>query len=59
MLGEEILLTVSNLRIAYLEQLITNIVKNSNKEKYAYGGYGVTFDSVGSWSFDNHFARNV
>ena len=24
-----------------------------------YSGYGVTFDSAGSWSFDNDTARNV
>ena len=36
-----------------------NIVKNSNKEKYVYSGYGITFDSTGSWSFNNDFARNV
>ena len=36
----------------------TNIVKNSDKEKYVYSGYGITFDSGGSWS-DNDFARNV
>ena len=38
---------------------VTNIVKNSDKEKYVYSGYGITFDSAGSWSFDNDFARNV
>ena len=37
----------------------TNIVKNSDKEKYVYSGYGITFDSAGSWSFGNDFARNV
>ena len=37
----------------------TNIVKNSDKEKYVYSGYGITFDSGGSWSFDNGTARNV
>ena len=37
----------------------TNIVKNSDKEKYIYSGYRITFDSAGSWSFDNDFARNV
>ena len=37
----------------------TNVVKNSDKEKYVYSGYGITFDSVGSWRFDNDFARNV
>ena len=37
----------------------TNIVKNSDKEKYVYCGQRITFDSAGSWSFDNDFARNV
>ena len=37
----------------------TNIVKNSDKEKYVYSAYGITFDSAGSWSFGNHFAKNV
>ena len=36
-----------------------NIVKNSDKEKYVYSGCRITFDSAGSWSFDNGFARNV
>ena len=27
--------------------------------KYVYSGYGKTFDSADSWSFDNDFARNV
>ena len=36
-----------------------NIVKNSDKEKYVYSGYRITFDSVGLWSFDNDIARNV
>ena len=38
----------------------TNIVKNSDKEKYVFSGYGITVDSgTGSWSFDNDVARNV
>ena len=37
----------------------TNIVKNGDKEKYIYRGYGITFDSAGFWSFDNEIARNV
>ena len=37
----------------------TIIIKNIDKEKYMYSGYGITFDSVGSWSFDNDTARNV
>ena len=24
-----------------------------------YSGYGIIFDSAGSWSFDNDIARNV
>ena len=24
-----------------------------------YSGYGIAFDELGSWSFDNDFARNV
>ena len=37
----------------------TNIVKNSDKEKYVYSGYGITFSSTDWWSFDNVTARNV
>ena len=37
----------------------TIIVKNSDKEKYVYSGYGITFDSTGLWSFNNDIARNV
>ena len=37
----------------------TNSVKNSDKEKYVYSGYGITFDIAGSWSFGNDFARSV
>ena len=37
----------------------TNILKNSDKEKYVYSGYEITFDSEGSWSFDNDLTRNV
>ena len=37
----------------------TNRMKNSDKEKYVYSGHEITFDSVGSWSFDNDFAVNA
>ena len=37
----------------------TKRVKNSDKEKYVYSGYGIILDSTGSWTFDNDFARNV
>ena len=37
----------------------TTVVKNSDKDKYVYSRYGITFDSGGSWNFDNDFARNV
>ena len=46
MLGQEILLTISNLRIAY-------------EQRYVSSGYRITLDSAASWSFDNDFARNV
>ena len=29
------------------------------KKKYVYSRYAITFDSAGSRSFDNDFARNV
>ena len=53
MFGQEILLTISNLKIAYY------IVKNSDKEKWVYSCNGITFDGEGSWSSDNDFTRNV
>ena len=37
----------------------TNIVKNSDKEKYVYSGYRITFDSAGFWKLNNDAARNV
>ena len=37
----------------------TNIVKNSEKEKWVYSNFGIAFDGAGSWSFGNDFARNV
>ena len=37
----------------------TSIVKNSDKENYAYSGYGIAFDGKGEWSFDNDISRNV
>ena len=37
----------------------TNIVKNSDKEKHVYRGYGIAFDGKGEWSFNDYTARNV
>ena len=38
----------------------TKIVRNGNKViNYIYSGYGIGFDGVGTWSFDNYFAGNV
>ena len=48
MLGQEILLTISNLQITNCLFEATNIVKNSDKERYEYSGYGITFNSAGS-----------
>ena len=49
----------SNLKFKNCLFEATNIVKNSDKEKYVYSGYRITFDSACSWSFDDYFARNV
>ena len=38
---------------------VTNIVKNSDNEMYVYSGYRITFNSVGSWNFNNYFARII
>ena len=57
MLDREILRTISNLRFAYLEQLIQ--YKIVIKKKYVYRGYGIKFDSAGSCSFGNKFGGNV
>ena len=35
-----------------------SIVKDTDKEKYVYSGYGIAFDEKGDWSFDNGTARN-
>ena len=37
----------------------TNIVKDRDKNKWVYSGYGITFDCAGLWGFSNEFARNV
>ena len=31
----------------------TNIIENSDKERYVYSGYGITLDNADLWSFDN------
>ena len=36
----------------------TNIVKSSDKE-WVYGGYGISFDGKGLWSFGNDFVVNL
>ena len=38
---------------------VTNIVKTDDISKYVYSGYGITFRTAGSWSFDNDFAGNA
>ena len=37
----------------------TNVVINSDKEKYVYGGYGIAFDGKSLWRFSDEFAWNV
>ena len=36
-----------------------NVVKISDKEKFVYSGYGITFDDAVPWSFDNDYAWDV
>lgn len=36
----------------------TNIEKDTNKHKWKYKGYGITFDGKGMQNFGNDFARN-
>ena len=48
-------LTITNLKIFSA----TNIVKDNDKENWIYSHYGITFDSAGSWNFDNDVVRNV
>ena len=38
---------------------VTNLVKNSDKTKWVYSGYGIAFDGAGLWSFGNDFATNI
>ena len=42
-----------------MKNFLFGATKNSDKEKHVYCGCGITFDSAGSWNFDNDFARNV
>ena len=46
MLGQEIVLTISKFKNCLFGA--TNIVENSDKEKYVYSGYGITFEIGGS-----------
>ena len=56
MFSQDILLTISNLRIGFFGA--TNIMKNTDKRKYVFSEYWITFDSSGSLRF-NDTARNV
>ena len=38
---------------------VTILVKNSDKTKWVYSGYGIAFDGAGLWSFGNDFATNI
>ena len=37
----------------------TNVLKNSNKDKWVYGGYRIAFNRKVWWSFGSDFAKNV
>ena len=34
---------------------VTNIVENSDREKYVHSGYRLAFDGKGSWTFKDDF----
>ena len=57
MVGQEYLLAISNLKISYLEQLLYQ--KIVIKKSMCIADMNITFDSTGSWSFGNDFAKNV
>ena len=38
---------------------LTNILKENDKKKYMYIGYGIAFDEKNKTSFGSDFARNV
>ena len=38
---------------------MTIIVKNNDKEKDVYSGYGIAFDGRYEWSFGNDTTKNV
>ena len=52
-------LLVNNFKLKNFFFGAANVVRNREKSKYVYSGYGVAFYGVGSWSFGNDFARNV
>ena len=37
----------------------TSIIKNSDKQKWIYIGYGIAFDGNSTWSFANDYATNL
>ena len=37
----------------------SNIVRNSDKEKWVYSDYGIAFDGAGLWNFRKYFAKNA
>ena len=38
---------------------VTNIVKNSDKEKWVYSGYGIASDWASLWNFGNAVGKNI
>ena len=57
--NQEVLLITNNFKFRNCLFGATSIVKNSDKEKYVYGGYEITSDSARLWSFDNGNAEIV
>ena len=47
MLAQKVPLTISNLKIAYLEQVVIENKKNSDKGTQVFRGYRITFAITG------------
>ena len=49
----------TNFKVGNCFFVATNVVENTDKEKWMYSGYGKAFDGASSLNFGNDFAKNV
>ena len=50
---------MNNFTLKYCLFGTVKLVRNVDKSKLIYNGWGIVFDEEGSWSFGNDFIRNV